>query len=65
MRKDSTQRAQEAEASPFIESSPIESEVETKGKRRASTAMATTAAYTYGGQYDWRHSGEREADISR
>ena len=39
MRKDSTQRVQEAEASPFIESSPIESEVETKGKRRGQARL--------------------------
>jgi hypothetical protein len=39
IKKDPTQRAQEAEASPSIESSPIESEVETKGKRRGQARL--------------------------
>jgi hypothetical protein len=54
MRKDLTKRAQEVEASSFIESCPIVSKVETKeeknrGRARRSTAVAATVAYRYDG----------------
>lgn len=67
MRKDSTKRAQKAEASSFIESSPFVSKVEGKGggSSMAEHGCGCDCGVLLRWRWRWRHGGEREAEVSQ